>query len=176
MTDRHAALGLRRVAAFGVDWLVIAFWAASLLGATVLLAGTGDVPASGRDKALGWLLAFASLTLPAVLYAGLLEGRYGWTLGKRLLGLRVGRTGQPPGLARGIGRNAVKFAQWELAHAAIWLVPGRPFVDPMPSPNLAMAGVAMLIGLAYVVSLFIGDGRTPYDRVAGTRVVRRVAA
>ena len=71
-------------------------------------------------------------------------------------------------------RSASKFAPWELAHTALWQIPGQPFVSEPTALN--MAGFLVAIGFVawYVVSLFVGSRRTPYDRVAGTQVVAHV--
>jgi uncharacterized RDD family membrane protein YckC len=114
-----------------------------------------------------------TLTLPVVLYLALSEASQAQaTLGKRVLSLRVTATdSRRPTLARSLVRSALKFAPWELAHAAIWHTPGQPFVSP-PAPR-NVAGHLIALGLAawYAASLFVGDGRTPYDRVAGTLVL-----
>jgi uncharacterized RDD family membrane protein YckC len=96
----------------------------------------------------------------------------GATLGKRALRLRVvGSDGRRISVARGFFRSALKFAPWEIAHTAIWQIPGRPFVDPPGAANWAGMVAAGVLALVWVGSLFVGRRRTPYDRAAGTRVV-----
>jgi hypothetical protein len=39
-----------------------------------------------------------------------------------------------------------------------------------------LTGLAYVLPIIYVVSVFVGTGRTPYDRLAGTVVIRRPAS
>ncbi len=177
MTDRPQGLlatPLQRVFAFGADYIVIAVYAAFLTFLSFYIAdGEFKAPVAVTDKIAGHMLGFATMTLPVVLYFSLLEsGRAGASLGKRLLRVRVTQTnGAPLGLRKSLFRNLLKFAPWEIAHAAIWHVPGRPFLDPMPAANLGFSIGALTIVILYILSLFIG-GRTLYDRLAGTIVTR----
>lgn len=118
------------------------------------------------------LLGFGALTLPVILYFALSEHLTRATLGKRWLGLRVsGALGQRPSLWRTLLRNAIKFVPWELAHTAIYYVAGWP-AAPEPLKAWQAATFYLSLGLAalYVVSLFVGGGRTVYDRLSGTTV------
>ncbi|MCM8558439.1 RDD family protein [Sphingomicrobium sediminis] len=158
---------VRRLAAFGFDYLLIACWAVfvGLVSVATGLHENLDM-SSWAGRAGAHLVGFLSLTLPVIAYFALTEGGpKRASLGKRALKLQV--EGNRTWL-----RNIVKFLPWEIAHAAIWWQDAQPFVDPMPPTNMAVSVAAMLIGLAYVASLFVGDGRTPYDRLAGTRVTR----
>jgi uncharacterized RDD family membrane protein YckC len=109
------------------------------------------------------------LTLPIALFFALPEGlgrRAG--PGKRRLGLRlVGPDGAPLGLRRSLLRSLIKFLPWELAHTAVWRLPQRPD-DPL---LMALALIGMALTGVYIATLFLGDGRTPYDRLSGSRVV-----
>ena len=70
----------------------------------------------------------------------------------------------------------MKFLPWEIAHAAIWYVPGQPFMGPMPPINLLISVATLIAALFYAAQLFVGQGRTLYDLVSGTQVVRNNAA
>jgi uncharacterized RDD family membrane protein YckC len=175
---RRGAPAWRRLAAFGVDYVAIAAYIGLLtaVGFGVRAAFSLDVgmPATLRGRLLGHLIGLLTLTLPVTLYFALFEGSARQaTPGKRALGLCVTTlTEEPMSRGRALARTAVKFAPWELAHTALRHTPGWPL---RPEPTLlhgaAYAGSLLLAGW-YVASLFLGDRRTPYDRVAGTRVVR----
>ena len=174
MSDTLAS-GARRVFAFMVDYVVLALYAAGL--SVIVFTFASDVNAPPSDfagKLHGHAIAFATLTLPVVLYFALLEAsRLRGTLGKRLLGLSVeARTGGGLGLARSLLRSTMKFLPWEVAHIAIWYVPQRPFLDPMPTTNLAISVGAMAVAASYLISVFLWR-RAPYDHVAGSIVKRR---
>lgn len=158
---------IRRLAAFGFDYLLIACWAVfiGLVSVTTGVHENLDMTGWG-GRAAAHLLGFLSLTLPVIAYFAMTEGGpKRASLGKRALKLQV--EGERTWL-----RNIIKFLPWEIAHAAIWWQDAQPFVDPMPTGNLIVSSFAMLLGIGIVASLFIGDGRTPYDRLAGTRVTR----
>ncbi len=81
---------IRRLAAFGIDWLLILLWMGMLFGA-VMLATDGN-PQRLAGPWLAQAIGFGALGLPVILYFALLE-RSPWhaTVGKRLLGLVVFR-------------------------------------------------------------------------------------
>jgi uncharacterized RDD family membrane protein YckC len=168
----------RRLAAFGVDYLLIAGYIALLTAEGAgLLRLRGEplaAPDTLRARLLGHAAGFVTLTLPVVLYFALAEASpWQATPGKRALGLRVetvaGGQRVPPG--RALLRAAVKLAPWELAHAALWHTPGWP-AQPQPTAlTAAGSGAALLLAAWYVLCLFVGARRPPYDRAAGTRVV-----
>jgi uncharacterized RDD family membrane protein YckC len=174
----RARSALRRIAAFVLDQLVVGLW----IGGISLAAWAGRAadwlpevapPAEIDGKMVGHSLSFLVLTLPVLLYFALLEARRGATVGKHALGLRVAAAGGGGlTLGRALLRNAIKLAPWELSHVAIWYMPGRPFVDPPAAWSLAAWSLALAAAAVWVVSLFVGDGRTPYDRIAGSRVRR----
>lgn len=100
----HYAGFWRRVIAFAVDLAVILLVASPLFGLAVLFSSLVPRAPSGWEYALGGVIIVAawSTALMAVgvfiLYFPMLEGRFGQTLGKRLLGLRVVKeTGTPIG-------------------------------------------------------------------------------
>lgn len=166
-----------RIAAFGIDYLIIAAWIGLItvvgFGARAVLGIELSPVLSQADKVRGHAIAFLSLTLPVILYFAIAESsRWQATLGKRLLGVRVETlTGGRVALGRSLARSTIKFLPWEIAHTAIWHVPGQPFVS-MPAPiNFLGYGVALAGAAVYAAAVFRGRGRTPYDLVAGTIVV-----
>lgn len=167
----------RRIAAFGIDYLVIAAWIALItaagFGARAILGIESAPILSQADKLRGHAIAFFSLTLPVVLYFAIAESsRWQGTVGKRALGLRVQSVrGTRITLGRSLARSSIKFLPWEVAHTAIWHVPGQPFVS-MPAPIDFLGYAVVLAGAGvFAVAVFRGRGRTPYDLVAGTMVV-----
>jgi uncharacterized RDD family membrane protein YckC len=168
----------RRLAAFAVDYLAIAAYIGLLTaaGAGVRAAFSLEVgmPATLRERLMAHLIGLLTLTLPVTLYFALFEGSARQaTPGKGALGLRVQTSaGMRASRSRALARTAVKFVPWELAHTALWHTPGWP-LQPEPTllHGMAYAG-SLLLATWYVASLFLGERRTPYDRVAGTHVVR----
>ena len=162
----------RRVAAWGVDWLVISLYAGALVPLGLLL-----VARSVRLPALGWnAVSLVVLILPVTVWLTTWEARgRGATPGKRLLGIRV-RTlrGDDLRWRRALARNALKITlPWELGHTAAFLL-----ADPQTGKGMSAIGMASAVGACalaagYVATLFIGSGRTPYDRVTATRVEAR---
>ena len=87
-----AGLG-RRIVALFIDWLV----AALSVGA---IAGTSYPPKNPLENLY--------ITAGYVLEVGVLVGLLGFSIGKRVVGIRVERPdGQPPGLLNGILRTAL---------------------------------------------------------------------
>lgn len=168
----------RRIGAYLIDSLPIAVLIASLAllndagAAFAESSGAGDLGVQARAHLRGFL----ALTLPVLAYFTLFEASpLTGTPGKRLLGLKVQRTeGGAPGFRRVLVRNVVKFLPWEINHAAMWYVPEghRLFLDTPPAANLAIQIGAMVVAGFYILSLFSGTGRTPYDRISGTKVSR----
>ena len=169
---------VRRLLAFGVDYLMIAAYLA-LLFAVSLVALASTI----RDAYLAlwsnaWsaeTVGFIVLTAPVVLYFALLESSAaGSTLGKRMLRLRVvAAGGKQLRFGRSILRSAVKFLPWELAHFTIWhyVYGSAGHASPPAWAALVLAFVYVLVA-AFLLTLFIGrEHRTIYDRIAGSRVV-----
>jgi len=165
----RTTLPWRRLVAWGVDWLIISLYAGALVPLGLWLHEH-----SVQLPPLGWnAVSFVILVVPATVWSTAWEARgSGATPGKRLLGLRV-RTlhGGRAGWRRAAVRNALKIAlPWELGHTAAFLL-----ADPGTGPSLGRIGIAcafVACGLAavYVAALFIGRGRTPYDRASATTV------
>jgi uncharacterized RDD family membrane protein YckC len=167
----RAPIAGRRIAAWVVDWLILSAYAGALVPLGLLLVA--------RSVTLsGWAwnaVAFAVLVAPATVWlAGWEGGRRGATPGKRLLRLRVrplrdGAVGWRPALVR----NALKVAlPWELGHTAAFLLADPRAGAAAVAAGMICASVACALAAGYVVSLFVGTGRTPYDRAAATRVHR----
>jgi len=164
---------IRRICAFLIDYCLIAIYIGALVFTTITIVGTeAEIPSTITDKMRGHAIAFITLTLPVWLYFTLSEASStGATFGKRLLRLQVKRRNREQvSFAAASIRNGGKFLPWEVSHAAIWYVPGRPFLDIMPPLNLGISFIATLAAISFFLSLFIGNGDTPYDRLSGTYV------
>lgn len=161
----------RRLAAFCIDWCVIAAWG-GLLFAMVVLVGASDAGGPGGPWS-GQLLGLATMTVPVVLYFSLTESSaMQASLGKRALDLRVtDEAGDRLGFASALGRNLVKFAPWEFGHM---LAQQAVFSGEagMPAWTILPAVIAFAGPLLWIFELF-RTGRTPYDRLSGSRVLRR---
>lgn len=167
-----AMTAVRRLAAYLIDWCLFACWGGVVF--VVTWFGQAGEPAWPANPWLGQALGFSLTTLPFGLYFALLEssGRQA-TVGKRLLGLRVVTLdGARPAPGRTMLRAAVKLLPWELGHVVPYQMVALPADAEMPGWVLAVSVIAMLAALAYVVALWSPSGRTPYDRISGTRVER----
>jgi uncharacterized RDD family membrane protein YckC len=92
-----------------------------------------------------------------------------------VLGLQVvAANGDSVALGRSLLRSVLKVAlPWELAHTAVWRLLVWPG-DPQDRASLVLLLLANGIAVVYLVALFVGSGRTPYDRIAGTVVRDRL--
>lgn len=169
------APALRRILAFGLDYLLIALHIGVITGVFALLprevvGRLFGTPLSGQAT------AFAALTLPVLLYFALTESsRLEGTLGKRAVGLRVvGVEGGRISFPRALGRNALKLLPWELAHTCIWRIEGWPAAPESPT-GWTLLGLILVwvLVIAYVSSLWKSPRRrTLYDWAAGTICLR----
>ncbi|MEI5582321.1 MULTISPECIES: RDD family protein [unclassified Agromyces] len=167
-----AGLAARRLLAWLVDWLCILGWVAltAAIGVPLDLAGVLAPAGYATLNVIGGVV----VVLPVVLAAGWAESRpSGATPGKRVLRLQVDAVGGPPSFRVALLRNIVKIGvPWLLGHAAVFaIVASSGTGGPVPVGVWLLTGAAYLMPIAWIVSLFVGGGRTPYDRICGTRVV-----
>ena len=162
-------LAVRRVAAMAVDWLIISGYAAALVPLGLFLVNRSiDLSAAGWNA-----VAFVLLIVPATGWLAAWESGAGAASpGKHLLRLTVVVPGrQRLGWRRGLARNALKIAlPWELGHTGAFVLADATVGQPLAALGMASAFAACVLAAAYVASLFVGSGRTPYDRATGTRV------
>ena len=167
--DERRDSALFRFLAFVVDWSLILLWAGLLFVATVSIAG--GIPTSSGGPLVGQAIGFVTMTLPVVLASAWFESsRWQSTPGKRLLKLRVeDATGARLRFATALGRNAAKFAPWELGH----FVAHRMMAAGEEGPPLWLLGCSILAmtGPLWWVFALRMQGMTPYDRWSGSRVV-----
>jgi uncharacterized RDD family membrane protein YckC len=166
-------LPVRRLLAWLVDWACILVWVGITAAVGVPLYLAGVVPPQGA-LALN-IIAALVVVVPIVVAAGILESRSGGaTPGKRLLRLGVRRDGGAPSFGAALARNALKIGlPWIVGHAAVYaIVLTSASASEVPAWVWVLTALSYVLPLVYVATLFVGAGRTPYDRVAGTRVLR----
>lgn len=166
-------LAWRRLTAWVIDWLVILAWVAvtAAVGVPLYLAGvTADLGVVALN-----VVSAVVVVLPVVVgLARAGASRRQASVGKRARRLRVvdARTGTGVTFRQALARNALKVGlPWTIGHVAV-IALVTDSADGTVAPAVwVVTALAYVIPLIYVISLIVGDGRTPYDRVAGTRVV-----
>lgn len=161
-----SGLGIRFAAGF-LDFLVMQI-ASSLLLLLHPVFGEmmmGDPSLHPHD--IFWLNALGMV--PSILYGGLLEGIWGFTLGKGILGLRViGPEGERPGFVRGFARAGVFYLPW--------LIPAAVYFSPL---SLMISGIVADMGRWVILALLFAPARRRngfralHGRLTATRVVHR---
>jgi hypothetical protein len=60
---------------------------------------------------------------------------------------------------------------WTIGHATVSGIVASSGTGAVPMSIWVVTAIAYVLPLSYVVSLFLGTGRTPYDRLCGAVVV-----
>lgn len=161
----------RRIVAWLVDWLCFLVWLAlvAAIGIPLYVAGM-----TGQWSVVTTNVVSALVTaVPLTIFLAVLEsGKRQASVGKRVLGLKVVAAGDGGRLsfASALLRNALKVTvPWTIGHAAAIALVGSTTIS---SGLLTLTAAAYVLPLVYVVTLFVREGRTPYDRAGGARVVR----
>ena len=163
---------LRRLAAWIVDYFIVAVYMGVLFFVSFLITGGRlrlDVLTTPGTRQL---LGAVTLTLPVVVYFAISEAstRQG-TIGKLTTRLMVTDLSlRRISFGRSLVRSALKFLPWELAHTFVHRVPA---LGPIPGGALAALLASIALASIYLVGLFGGQRRPVYDLIAGTRVVSR---
>ena len=163
-----------RVHAWLIDMLTIAAWIAALAVVVVSLYLTDVMPAlsASATQALSFLILVAPVTVGLAL---LESGSRGATVGKharRLLVVTVDGRLQVS-FGRALIRNTLKVAlPWELGHLVVYGLAGGSSSGSVPAWLVLATAAAYVIPAIYVITLFVGNGRTPYDRLSRTTVTR----
>ena len=72
-------------------------------------------------------------------------------------------------LRRALLRNALKVAlPWELGHTVAFTLATSNGI--VPAWIIPVTALTYALPIVYIVTLFVGDGRTLYDRITGTVV------
>lgn len=90
------------------------------------------------------------------------------------MGLRVVHmSGERLSQGRALVRSVVKFLPWQLTHTCLFHIPGWPMETQEPPVWVIVGLVLVLVVIGfYIVTLVVSPTRrTPYDWVAGSRVV-----
>lgn len=154
--------------------LCISGWVAVLAvaGATLYVTGVLRSLSAGA----GNLVSFLVLVLPVTVALARSEsGPLEATIGKRARRLRVvdAGTGSQASFGRALLRNAAKIAvPWELGHTVAYGLIGAVPGASIPGWLVSAMVAAHILPTVYVVTLFVGHGRTPYDWLSRTIVVR----
>ena len=156
-----------------MDWLCILVWVAITAAVGVPLFLTGVT--SGLTFWALNVIASLILVVPVTLaLAGLESSAREGSLGKRVRRLRVVdvATGDRVSFWRALARNIMKIAApWMIGHAAVFGIVASSDASAVPTAVWIVTAVAYILPVTYLVSLFVGSGRTPYDWAAGTAVV-----
>ena len=159
---------VRRFAAFGIDYLVVATYALGLFGITNFL----NLEEMEFTPINGQLLGFFTMTLPVFLYFYLTEsGRKKATIGKRIMRISVGpkRGDTNPSIFL---RNLLKFLPWEIGHTGVhWVVFYSRSVNDAPMWVWIALILPQIIMLVYAIGIIISRGEGGiYDHAANTVV------
>ena len=151
--------------------MCILVWVAVVAAVGITLYVTGVTRTI--DAVTGNLVGFVTLIAPVTLALAWRESSSREaTPGKRVrgLGVHVDKSGERASFGRALRRNVIKLAlPWEFGHTvAFTLAAGNGVV---PTWIVALAALTYALPIVYLVTLFVGDGRTLYDRIAGTVVV-----
>jgi len=168
MSEISARTGVRRIAAFGVDWVVVALW-----GAVLFLAVMVSTGARGLNMSNPWIaqgIGLLLMTVPVTLYFALSESsRLQATLGKRLFRLNVsGMTGDRLPLSRSLLRNVVKFLPWECGHTVAHQLFHAGDGD-VPFWVWGFSALSFGLPLLWIFTVLLRN-RTPYDAWSGAFV------
>ena len=130
-------------------------------------------PLPSSPTGLGvWLASALNFSVPAWTYFVLSDSSArGATVGKSLLGLRVTRVNEGSvGMARALGRTAVKLLPWEITHLFAFALSARPGVSLDVGQLIGLAIANVLIVVYLVVAAYTGGRRSVHDYVAATEV------
>jgi len=161
-----------------VDWFCILVWVAitAAVGVPLYLSGvTHSVGAVASN-----LVAALMTVVPATFVLSVLESSpREASIGKRTRHLRVvdAVTGSRVSFRRSILRNTLKIGvPWTIGHAAVFSIVQAGGSRPVPVSVWLLTVVAYVLPIMYVVFLFVGQGRTPYDLISSTVVIQEVQA
>ncbi|WP_435094623.1 RDD family protein [Clavibacter michiganensis] len=171
-----------RLLAVLIDWLFMSVWiglVAAVMVPLFLVGATASLPPVA-ENAVAALVTVVPITIAlAVMESGPRQS----TPGKRArrLVVRDARTGDALPFRRALLRNAVKIAlSWAVGHAAVYAIVGASGATgasggtsaSVPPGVEALTAIAYVLPAVWLVTLLLGSGRTPYDRIAGAVVAR----
>ena len=161
-------LVFRRLAAYSIDYIIIATYALLIFGITTIMNSKelSFKPFSGQ------LVGFFSLTLPVFFYFFLMEkGRNRATIGKRIMSLCVSSKTEDAE-PRILLRNILKFLPWEIAHTGVhWIVFYSKSQKDVPIWVWFVLTLPQVIIIVYLVSIIMSKGESGiYDSISNTKI------
>jgi uncharacterized RDD family membrane protein YckC len=162
---------LKRVAAFFVDYCVIAMYASALFIVMMLVVKVLHADLSQVSPWRGQVTGFLTLTLPVFLYFFLYEkGEQKSTPGKKVMQLQVVADGNSTSSAI-FKRNVIKFLPWEIAHTGVhWIVFYNNHNQSPPTWVYVLLIMPQILVVIYFISIVVTGTKSFYDRIAGTSV------
>jgi hypothetical protein len=179
-----------RFAALAIDWILLSvaqwpvFWLLMRHGPTEF----HDPGQFMEDIGEPTLEALSVGLVATVLYFGILEGMFGWSLGKRWLRLRVHKSQEieVPGLGRGLLRSTLWYVLTHLGTVFFLtvLLILRPRIDPRDGFSAQEAITGLLLSVSQIMGFLLGLGllflpmrarngyRGLHEFLSGTRVVQ----
>jgi uncharacterized RDD family membrane protein YckC len=166
---------IRRAGAYVLD-VVLLFLVLFPVGQLLRFA-IGWQPPSSPTGLWIWLASALNFSVPTWTYFVLSDSSAGGaTVGKSLLGLRVTRVNEGSvGMARALGRTAVKLLPWETAHLSAFAFSAEPGVSLDLGQLIGLTIANVLIVVYFVVAACTGGRRSVHDYVAATEVCPSVA-
>ena len=143
-----------------------------------LLRFASGLQPSSSPSGLGiWLASALNFSVPTWTYFVLSDSSArGATVGKSLLGLHVTRVKDGSvGMARALGRTAVKLLPWETTHLSAFAFSAEPGVSLDLGQLVGLTIANVLIVFYFVVAACTGGRRSVHDYVAATEVCPSVA-
>lgn len=173
-SSQSRQVGLRRLLAWLVDCVCILVWVAvtAAVGIPLYLSGVIDAASAVALNIIGAGLVVA----PAVAWLAWCESsRHAATPGKRVMGLAMEGVDAEVRYRTALARNTLKVgAPWVIGHSAVFAMRSDfSATGPASVALWVLVAAAYVMPLIWATSLFVGSGRTPYDRASGTRVVNR---
>ena len=166
---------IRRAGAYLLD-VALLFLVLFPVGRLLHLAIGWQPPSSPTGLGV-WLASALNFSVPAWTYFVLSDSSAsGATVGKSLLGLRVTRVGGGSvGMARALGRTAVKLLPWETTHLSAFAFSAQPGVSLDVGQLIGLTIADVLIVVYLVVAAYTGGRRSVHDYVAATEVCPSMA-
>ena len=163
----------RRVIAYYIDCLFILIFAVCLGGGVLALQKALGITLT-QHAGLGHIIAFTTLTLPALLYFALTEiSEKQASFAKRFLGLRVQTiSGEKASFKKACLRAVILLLPWEIAHTAIWYGSPQPFITPPAIWALCLMIGAQLMLVIYFFMAIASPRRSVAERLTGLEVLR----
>jgi len=161
-----------------IDWFCILAWLAITAAVGISLYFSGAT--RPMSQLASNLVAALVTVVPATVVLSLLESSpREASIGKRTRHLRVvdAVTGSRVSFRRSILRNTLKIGvPWTLGHAAVFAIVQAGGFGPVPVSVWLLTVVAYVCRSCTSPPSFVGQGRTPYDLISGTAVIRDVHA